>query len=86
MARGGGLGKNLFPAREKHGPGRFPAPARVDQAARVMTAMTDAGYRGWFSIEMKARPEPGLDALEASVARLVAAAATTEQANPAGRP
>ena len=67
-------------------PNLDPAPARVDQAARVMTAMTDAGYRGWFSIEMKARPEPGLDALEASVARLVAAAATTEHANPAGRP
>jgi sugar phosphate isomerase/epimerase len=67
-------------------PNLDPAPARVDQAARVMTAMTDAGYRGWFSIEMKARPEPGLDALEASVARLVAAAATAEQANPAGRP
>lgn len=67
-------------------PNLDPAPARVDQAARVMTAMTEAGYRGWFSIEMKARPEPGLDALEASVARLVTAAATTVQANPAGRP
>jgi sugar phosphate isomerase/epimerase len=67
-------------------PNLDPAPARVDQAARVMTAMTEAGYRGWFSIEMKARPEPGLGALEASVARLAAAAATTVQANPAGRP
>lgn len=67
-------------------PNLDPAPARVDEAARVMTAMTGAGYRGWFSIEMKARAEPGLDALEASVARLVAAAVSAVQANPAGRP
>jgi len=67
-------------------PNLDPAPARADQAARVMTAMDGAGYRGWFSIEMKARPEHGLDALEASVARLVAAAASAVQANPTERP
>lgn len=67
-------------------PNLDPAPAGVDQAARVMTAMTGAGYRGWFSIEMKARPEPGLAALEVSVARLVAAAATAAQANPTEQP
>ncbi|MDP2258239.1 MAG: sugar phosphate isomerase/epimerase family protein [Caulobacter sp.] len=67
-------------------PNLDPAPARADQAARVMTAMTGAGYRGWFSIEMKARPEPGLAALEVSVARLVAAAATAAQANPTEQP
>lgn len=67
-------------------PNLDPAPARADQAARVMTAMNGAGYRGWFSIEMKARPEPGLDALAASVARLVAAAASAVQANPTERP
>lgn len=64
-------------------PNLDPAPARADQAARVMTAMTGAGYGGWFSIEMKARPEPGLAALEASVARLVAAASL---AHPTERP
>jgi sugar phosphate isomerase/epimerase len=64
-------------------PNLDPAPARADQAARVMTAMTGAGYTGWFSIEMKARPEPGLDALEACVARLVTAAAMV---NPMERP
>ncbi len=64
-------------------PNLDPAPARAGQAARVMTAMTGAGYGGWFSIEMKARPEPGLAALEASVARLVAAASL---AHPTERP
>lgn len=52
-----------------------PSPAAPAQAARVMRAMTGAGYDGWFSIEMKTPPESRLETLERSVARLVAAAA-----------
>lgn len=56
-----------------------PSPADAGQAARVMRAMTGAGYDGWFSIEMKTPPEPRLEALEQSVARLVAAAARVSE-------
>lgn len=56
-----------------------PSPADPDQAARVMRAMTGAGYGGWFSIEMKTPPEPRLEILERSVGRLVAAAARAGQ-------
>lgn len=60
-------------------PDLAPSPADPAQAARVMRAMTGAGYDGWFSIEMKTPPEPRLETLERSVGRLVAAAAQVGQ-------
>ena len=47
-----------------------PAPARSDQGARVLRAMADAGYQGWYSIEMKAT-DRGLADVDAALARLV---------------
>lgn len=55
-------------------PDLAPAPARSDQAARVIAALSRCGYPGWCSIEMKAAPAAPLVALERSVARLLAAA------------
>lgn len=52
-----------------------PAPARSDEAARVLQATADAGYRGWHSIEMKATGG-GLGELEAALARLARAVAS----------
>ncbi|MFG1204896.1 sugar phosphate isomerase/epimerase family protein [Xanthobacter aminoxidans] len=54
-----------------------PAPARPEQAARVIRAMGAAGYAGWFSVEMKAPPD-GLAGVEATLERLTAAAALSE--------
>lgn len=54
-------------------PDLAPAPADSAQAARVLSAMADAGYTGWYSIEMKA-PEGGLAELEKSLDRLLMAA------------
>jgi sugar phosphate isomerase/epimerase len=53
-------------------PDLAPAPADIAQTAQVMSAMADAGYRHWFSIEMKATGN--LDVLEASLDRLTTAA------------
>jgi sugar phosphate isomerase/epimerase len=48
-----------------------PAPADPDQAARVMGVMTAAGYRGWYSIEMRTPPEKPLAVLERSIGTLL---------------
>lgn len=56
-------------------PDLAPAPAVPEQAARVLASMMDAGYRGWYSIEMKAPAEGGLAALEGAVAHLLSAVA-----------
>lgn len=58
-------------------PNLAPAPARPEQAARVIRAMEAAGYKGWFSVEMKA-PQDGLAGVEAAIERLTAAAALAE--------
>ena len=50
-----------------------PAPASAAQAATVLSAMTNAGYPGWLSIEMKPQPELGLAALDDALSRLVEA-------------
>ncbi|MBB4858147.1 sugar phosphate isomerase/epimerase [Novosphingobium chloroacetimidivorans] len=59
-----------------------PAPADPAQAARAIRALQDAGYAGWFSIEMAATSTP-LDDLAASVARLQAALTLAGGALPA---
>jgi sugar phosphate isomerase/epimerase len=50
-----------------------PAPAKLDDAARVLSLLQGVSYERWVSIEMK-QPEGGLDVLDAHVTRLVAAA------------
>jgi sugar phosphate isomerase/epimerase len=47
-----------------------PAPASTAQAAEVLAIMTDTGYSGWYSIEMKPKPDVGLAALDESIGRL----------------
>lgn len=51
-----------------------PAPASVEQAAKALSAMAAVGYNGWYSIEMKPQPLPGLTALDGALRRLVEAA------------
>jgi sugar phosphate isomerase/epimerase len=55
-------------------PDLAPAPADMMAAARVLSAMSAAGYAGWYSIEMRTPPADPLAIVEQSVARLVAAA------------
>ena len=55
-------------------PNLEPAPANTDDAERVFATLERIGYQGWCSIEMKAQTEAPLAALEAAVARLLAAA------------
>lgn len=50
-----------------------PAPADSLQAARVISALLDVGYDGWFSIEMKKTPENSLQELEKSIRILLEA-------------
>lgn len=47
-----------------------PAPADAGQAAQALRALRDAGYQGWYSIEMKAAMPDPLDALRRSLATL----------------
>lgn len=54
--------------------GLGPAPADAVQAARVMKVMSAAGYRGWYSIEMRTPAEAPLAVLEQSIHRLIDAA------------
>lgn len=56
-------------------PNLGPSPARAEQAARVMAAMGQAGYEGWYSIEMKS-PEGGLAEIDTALARLRQAASS----------
>ncbi|MDR6128206.1 sugar phosphate isomerase/epimerase [Sphingomonas sp. SORGH_AS802] len=44
-----------------------PAPADVSQAAHALRVLRDAGYQGWYSIEMKAAMPDSLDALRRSL-------------------
>jgi sugar phosphate isomerase/epimerase len=53
-----------------------PAPADVPQAALALQALIDAGYRGWYSIEMAATTHPLRD-LAGAVGRLRDAVALT---------
>lgn len=55
-------------------PGLAPAPADPAQAARAIAALREAGYTGWYSIEMAATATP-LEDLAAAVARLNSALA-----------
>ena len=55
-------------------PNLAPAPASAKQAARVLSAMANGGYIGWYSIEMKQQPSLGLTALEKAIDRLLEAA------------
>jgi sugar phosphate isomerase/epimerase len=52
-------------------PDLAPAPAHPRQAARVLSAMSRAGYTRWYSIEMKPSGEPGLSEVEAAIDRLL---------------
>lgn len=56
-----------------------PAPARAEDAARVLAALARIGYSRAVSIEMK-RDEAGLDALAAALDRLAAARALAAEA------
>jgi sugar phosphate isomerase/epimerase len=60
-------------------PNLAPAPASVEQAAQVLSTMADAGYTGWYSIEMKPHPDLGLTALESALDRLLKAAELAEE-------
>lgn len=51
-----------------------PAPAEMEQAARVLSALSVAGYRGSCSIEMRAPEVSPLGILDEAVARLAGAA------------
>lgn len=53
-----------------------PAPADAGQAAMALQALNDAGYRGWYSIEMAATTDPLRD-LCAAIERLRSAVALT---------
>lgn len=46
------------------------APACGPATRDLLSIVNDAGYDGWYSIEMKAVPDFSLDALEASLIRL----------------
>jgi sugar phosphate isomerase/epimerase len=50
-------------------PGLAPAPASPTQAEHALQALVDAGYDGWYSLEMAMQPQP-IATLEKSVARL----------------
>jgi sugar phosphate isomerase/epimerase len=54
-------------------PNLAPAPASARQAAQVLSAMADAGYSGWYSVEMKPQPDLGLSALDRALDRLLEA-------------
>ena len=51
-----------------------PAPADIEQAARVLSALSTAGYGRSCSIEMRTPPSDPLGILDQSVARLAEAA------------
>lgn len=51
-----------------------PAPADAGQAAHALRALRDAGYEGWYSIEMKPGIPDPLDALRHSLDKLRLAA------------
>jgi sugar phosphate isomerase/epimerase len=55
-----------------------PAPADSAQAGQVLHAMSAAGYRRWYSIEMKAVPNDELAALRVGLGRLRHAVQTFE--------
>lgn len=59
-------------------PDLAPAPASAIQAAQALSVMSDAGYVGWYSIEMKPQPELGLTALDLALGRLLEAAKHAE--------
>lgn len=60
-------------------PNLSPAPASVNQAARVIAAMQATNYRGWFSIEMRCPDDDPLGAIKQSLHRLADAAAQTQR-------
>jgi sugar phosphate isomerase/epimerase len=60
-------------------PNLAPAPASAGQAAEVLYAMENAGFTGWYSIEMKPQPDLGLTALDRALDRLLEAVAIAEQ-------
>lgn len=62
-------------------PGLAPAPASSIDAARALRALIDAGYEGWYSIEMAAKPEP-INVLDACLERLHAAISAVRSGSP----
>ncbi len=54
-------------------PDLAPAPASVEQAKRVLSALSGIGYRRWVSIEMKSVDEGGLILIEKSIQHLAQA-------------
>ncbi|OHV77114.1 sugar phosphate isomerase/epimerase [Rhizobium sp. LCM 4573] len=58
-----------------------PAPADAGQAARVITALSDVGYEGWYSIEMKSTMVSALSTLDRSLTTLRCAVAEIQRRN-----
>jgi len=54
-------------------PNLAPAPASVEQAERVLSALSEIGYRRWVSIEMKSVVEGGLPLIQKSIQKLAQA-------------